>query len=266
MTRNHLAIWRSGDLAINCRQPRRGFSLIELMIVVAVIAVMLGLTLAVAVGLAGQNDARETQNVLTLMDKALSEWELATEKRITYGTNLPAPNPHYVSETFDFDTLGYAITPNAKPSAQWLNRDVVSMLLRNPQAADQLSQISSELFTRNAKGEPQIFDPWGQKIQIVFPGRKWRAPGGAVNPNMPADPANKRDLDGTFRTDYEERFGICTNSRMLFVSFGPDKKGGDLELSKAPDARDPRNIAPAADNIYSYPALMETPQYSGAGP
>lgn len=263
MTRNDLAIWRFDDVAIVRRRRCAGFSLIELMIVVAIIAVMLGLTLAVAVGLAGQNDTRETQNLLTLMDKALGEWELGTERRITYGTNTP-PAGGRPGESFDFDTFAYAITPNAKPGTLTLNRDIISMLLANPQAADQLSQISSELFTRNSKGEPQIFDPWGQKIQVVFPGRKWR-PAPQLIP-LTADAPNKKDTDGTVRTDYEERYGICANSRMLFVSFGPDKKGGDLELNKAPDARDPRNIAPATDNIYSYPPLGETPQYSGAGP
>ena len=150
-----------------------------------------------------------------------------------------------------------------KPGTLTLNSDIVKMLLRNQQASNQLSQISSELFTRDPNGAPKISDPWGQKIQVVFPGRKWRQYG---QPGFPADAPTKKDLDGTIRTDYEDRYGICTNARLLFVSFGPDRKSGDLQLQKAPAARDHHSSAPASDNIYSYPPVLETPEYSGATP
>lgn len=232
----------------------RAFSLIELMIVVAIIAVMLALTLAVTVGLSAQSDNREAQKVLTLVDKALTEWETATERKFTYGLTIP-PDPHGLGgESYDFDFNTYALT---KPGRELLLGEVLKFLLRNEAAAQQLAQVPGNLFTRNSDGSAKIVDPWGQKIVVVFPGRKWR---------QGVDPGPKKDLDGTVRTDYEERFGICANQRIMFVSSGPDKKQGDLELQKTPSSRQERFIKEASDNLYSYQPLIETPEHSAPQP
>lgn len=261
--KNHMAIWRSGDLAIDEHRRQRAdfksqhrcgaFSLIELMIVVAIIAVMLALTLAVTVGLSAQSDTREAQKVLTLMDQALTEWENATERKLTYGHVIPG-GMHGGGENYDFDLNTYGLN---KPDRDKLQGEFLKVLLRNEQAAQQLAQISGELFTRSADGTPKIVDPWGQKIVVVFPGRRWRS---APTMFVPADLPGKKDIDGTIRTDYEEQFGICANGRIMFVSSGPDRKQGDLELDKDIASRQERFIAEASDNVYSNPPLTETPQ------
>jgi hypothetical protein len=64
------------------------------------------------------------------------------------------------------------------------------------------------------------------------------------------------DDDGTLRTEFENRYGICLNRKIVFVSAGPDGDFGDLQLNNSPST--PVNSA-ADDNMYSAPVKTRLP-------
>jgi type II secretory pathway pseudopilin PulG len=230
-----------------------GFTLIELMVVIGIIIVLVGLTVTVAVGLTASSDKRNTELVLSQMGRALDEWESATQRQLTYGKVI-APDPHGLgAQSFDFDENFEAWN---KPQGLQLLGKFLGIILRNPQAAQQLSYIPNDKFSKDNNGVATVLDSWDTKIQVVFPGRKWVA----GDPMLP-DGTPDRDLDGTVHTPEELKFGVCANGKIAFVSYGPDQKAGDLQLQVDPSARDPRMAALAKDNLSSYPLLAEIPKF-----
>ena len=227
----------------------RGFTLIELLVVIAIIIVLVGLTVTVAVGLTASSDKRDAELILTHMNTALEEWERANGRSLTYGQT--GQTPHGFGATYDFDQNTYG-TGGGTPQ---LHSAFLKVLLRNPQAADQLAKIGKDRFTREADGDPVIVDPWDQRIQVVFPGRKWLAAVGFAQGDNP----DIKDEDGTVRHSHENKFGICVREKITFISFGPDQQAGDRQIQIAPGSRDQRLLALANDNLYSAPMLTEKP-------
>lgn len=212
---------------------RRAFTLIELMVVVAIIIILVALTVSVTVILNQKSDVRKTERALELLTMALKEWELAAEKTITYGTDgLPAPQgggpaPVYmIQEVTNFDDL------------HELTHTVVEIISKNAQAKSILSSIDGQLL-RQHDNELSVFDSWDNDVLVIFPGRK----------HVPGEPA-VRDADGTIRTIWEDRFGVCVNGRICFISMGPDGLPGDWQ-NAIDDNSDGQ--FDHIDNIYSYP-------------
>jgi prepilin-type N-terminal cleavage/methylation domain-containing protein len=223
----HQRIIRPQPLAAS-RAPNRdrAFTLIELMVVVAIIILLVGLTVSVTVILNQKSEVRKTERAMELLTMALKEWETAAEKTITYGTNgTPSAAVYTIQEITDFDEF------------HELTHKVVGIITKNAQAKQLLSNIDPKLLHQH-DDELSVFDAWENDVLVIFPGRKHTA--GAPGP----------DPDGTVRTRWENQFGVCVNGRMRFVSMGPDGLPGDLE-NPTDDNNDgqPDHI----DNIHSYP-------------
>mgnify|MGYP000110480133 CR=1 FL=1 len=62
------------------RQPRRAFTLVEMVVVISIIVMLVGLTIGVSVILSRKSEERETESVLKLLDLAMTEWETAAER------------------------------------------------------------------------------------------------------------------------------------------------------------------------------------------
>ena len=67
------------------RSFRRGFTMIELLIVIGLIALLVGLTATVGLGLMSKSQINETENVLRLLDLAVSEWESLSDRKLSWG-------------------------------------------------------------------------------------------------------------------------------------------------------------------------------------
>lgn len=221
------------------RHSSLGFTLIELMVVIGIVLLLLALTVGVTAALHRKSDVRQTENMLKLLDMALTSWETATERQLTYGTNGDPPGSKY-----DFSTGAFVGNPQKLQSA------FLETLMHSPHVKDILAQISPDRLRRDeTTNEYRITDPWDQPIQIVFPGRKW----------LNIDTAPK-DADGTIRTSNgdpdmpdETQLGACVNKRICFVSYGPDSQPGNADLAAA----DPQPTPALADNIESYPLMKE---------
>jgi len=209
---------------------RRAFSLVELMVVIAIIILLVGLVLGVSTALVAQSERRETSNTLSLLEAAVGEYELAVGRGFTYGVNGTPPGAQYEFLESTADNILIV---------QLLNR------LRGNEASETiLARINPEFLRRIPNPNPnvvdqEVVDAWGTRIRVVFPGRDWR----------PADGEALRDADGSFRTPQERRLGVAKNRSLLFVSAGPNGQFGDLSGTDAQ-----RDLA--ADNIYSYEPIL----------
>lgn len=211
---------------------RSGFTLIELVVVLAVILVLVGLVLAVSTVLIRRSEIRQVESMFELLDTAVAEFEESRGRALTYGTRgQPA------GARFDIPELTNITYP-------YINLFLLDRLLTHGPSREILSKIDGALFRTtvanvptNPSGFPtqefwwgplprmELVDPWGSRIAIIMPGRPW----------VQGDDPNLRDPDGTIRTADEQSFGPCVNRRIRFISSGPS-----------------RNLASRDDNIYSY--------------
>lgn len=213
------------------RKPLRGFTLIELVVVIAIILLLLSLVLAVGLSARSQAESREMQNILLLVDTAIKEWELISERKLSWGIDDDPPEI--------FDIQGYD-----------LNDDIVDPTIQLDQALSRIQRVDSvkqilanidsdflkQIEVNPNLNRPHLVDPWGQAVCLIHPGNIIN------NVNLPSE-----DVDGTFRTIYEDKYGVAVNRTLLLISAGPDGELGDL--TQAPDSLIYKQ---ASDNIYSY--------------
>ncbi len=227
----------------------RGFSLVELMIVIAIIVILVGLVLAVSTGLLRKSEDRVTRNVMQTLDASMREWQRQVDRPLT-AQNTAAEsgaydvpfNPVLTNETNLLWPSSEGVLPPPYNSVLRAQRTIwlYELLGQQALARDMMSKLPEETFrrTRTAAAVPIFFslkeclDGWGNPILAVFPGRLWVL--GDVG---------TADLDGTIRSAQEidvlgpaaDVKAQCRNRQVLFVSAGPD---GDLTTT--------------ADNVYSY--------------
>lgn len=208
-------------------RSRRGFSLVELVVVIGIIALLAALVLGVASVVVRQSEVRETQNAITLFEAALNEFESSTGRPITYGQNQAAA-PGQPAQVYDVQS-----TLNDED----LVVATLAILNTSDSARTLLSKIGSHMLrpiSDHPLGTLELVDPWERRVVVVFPGRKW----------VPAD-GGQADEDGTIRTARENIFGVCRNAKPLIVSAGIDGFYGSHSGSETERRR-------AEDNIYSY--------------
>lgn len=220
------------------RTLRRGFSLLELVVVIGIIVLLAALVLAVGTGLLTQSEARETRNAIQLFDSAIEEWERSRGRAFTYGTDgQPAPATGFPAPQYDIQQ------PLAAQNAA-LRQMIVTMLDSRFLGGDEgatgiLKRIDGSLLRIVPNSDPQeteFVDAWGNRIIPVFPGRQWQQ-----GLDSPVD----KDEDGTIRTPVEKRLGSCLNRKLRLVSSGPDGQIGD-NFGNATER------AEATDNVHSY--------------
>ena len=210
---------------------RRAFTLVEMTIVIGIIILLAGLTLAVSVSVVQGSEIRQTKLTIQLLDSAVREWELQADRQVTYGADDTASGMFYEIQEDDINT------------AQ-VTGELLTIVSRSASIKKILATVDPEsLVQMQDIYDPQIRhlqfrDAWDKPIVAIFPGRKW-VTADAVNP--------PRDLDGTIRTDTELWCGIAGNRRICFVSAGPDGAFGNIDQASA--EYDPEA---ARDNLYSY--------------
>jgi prepilin-type N-terminal cleavage/methylation domain-containing protein len=222
----------------------RGFTLVEMVIVIGVIVLLAALTLSVSVAVVQGSEVRQTENTIRLLTAALQEWEAQADRKITYGIY---DQPYGQGEQYEIHQPVYSgdldqFLDESHVATRWL----FSIISRPSSVKQILAQVDPEFVvqdtvTDNIGNEFDTFvfsDAWGKPIIAVFPGRTW-ADG--------FDPVLDRDQDGTLRTPIEKVCGVTTNRQICFVSGGPDGSYGDL--TAPPDTDDHEQ---AEDNLYSY--------------
>ncbi|MHC5004324.1 MAG: prepilin-type N-terminal cleavage/methylation domain-containing protein [Planctomycetota bacterium] len=215
---------------------RRGFTLVEMIVVIGVIVLLVGLTVSLIPAITGQSQRRETENILRLVDLAVDDWESTRDKRLSVGSG----------PIFDVNTDEY-------PDLEDQTERLLQLVMRRPESAEILRQIPGRFLVADEEDNGwDLLDAWGEAVVMIYPGLPWTQGSGLG-----------RDDDGTVRTVVESGLGVAVNRKLAFVSAGPDTRLGDLHLNVALDGLSDDQTADAdaaADNIYSYSVLKERPE------
>jgi prepilin-type N-terminal cleavage/methylation domain-containing protein len=249
---------------------RRAFTLLELLVVVVIIAVLIGLVASAGVAVLGNQKVRQAEDLLTTLDRALSEY-------LNERDGAPPPYSHVPSESRSIyeNTPGTGYHPSAggdndlSNSDPWIDLPIpsggtrldprhpdASVFLRQARGIGAVDAILAELSGRwlvatpetestepnAADATPSVLDPWAAP-EAWF--RPWPILGAQTVYYV--HPSN----EGAQRL-----YGRCVGGRPYFVSAGPDGRFGSTTEFSADGSRDAAFAADAAraleDNIYSY--------------
>ena len=242
---------------------RTAFTMIELMVAIVIIAILAAITLSIGSAVLESADRRKTQDVLSLLDAAMTEYEQHTGRPMTYGygdgedgfigSDEPLPDVSRYdivvlaydqasdlgrgfSEDFsvgpsDFDSWQTAV----KQRCGWqVMHEVLERLDGVASCRKILARIAPQFWGEEivCNSVRRILnDAWGRPIVPVFAGREWYTRGTAasgVNDVEVDDTTNTslKDTDGTIRTFEERAFGPAKGERIYFMSTGPDGRYG----------------------------------------
>ena len=255
----------------------RGFTLLEMLVVIGIIALLASLVLAVSGSVIRASEERSTRNSLELLNAATEEYERTMDRRVTYQSlaNLGFPADPVPTQTVRFDVntqpgtlAGYPawttlarpysnVNPTGFPTPGGLphystrpfprTAQLIWLLTQSPSSAAIMQKIPDSVFrgVQPLNGAiptavRHVVDAWDTPIIAIFPGRE-------ANSNGIVDPATNVDADGTIKCDSEwatpQNGGMqlsCKNRKILWVSAGNDSRF--IATSGGP----------STDNLYSY--------------
>ena len=206
-------------------RPAKGFSLVELTVVIGLIVLLAGLTLSGSAAVLRHSERRQSRTVLAQLDAAITEWELQADRKLTW---LQLPPDSFA----DYDARDlHSTTPEVL-----IITEIFDVVMRSATVREMIAGIDPEfVYHYNDDSAPwldeplekghvndrflgsvTVLDAWGTPIYATHPGRLW-IDGDAVGPY-----SLERDQDGTIQTYNEENYGIAPNRRIVFVSAGPD--------------------------------------------
>ncbi len=228
-------------------KPARGFSLVELTVVIGIVVLLAGLTISAGTAVVRNAEQRATETALVQLDAAVREWELLADRKLTWAEPGEQAEVHAVtSEVLIITEILDVVTRNAAsrdfiahidPDLVYRYEDDTAPWLSSPM---EMSEVNDRFI-----GSLSVLDAWGTPVYATHPGRAW----------VPDDGPD-RDDDGTIRTRNEKDYGISPNRRIVFVSAGPDQRFGlpaefyPLDMQAMREAR--------LDNIYSIPVTFHT--------
>ena len=238
-------------------RPARGFSLVEVTVVIGIVVLLAGLTLSAGTAVVRNAEQRSTATALLQLDTAVREWELQADRKLTWWQYLyDRPDEIDAIDVHSFTPPVLIIT------------EILDAIRANDAVQRILAQIDPELVYRYRDdtapwldaadkihvndrfiGGMTVRDAWGTPIYATHPGRKW-----TPTSNVPGF-ALERDPDGTIRTYNEEHYGIAPNRRIVFVSAGPDQRFGLMD--EFPPQETEARLEARRDNIYSVPVMFE---------
>ena len=256
----------------------RGFTLVELVVVIGIVIALLSLVLAVSTILIQQNESRQLANAFKVLESAVQEYEIAIGRPMRSQDATDPPGAYEMqliinTEAVIEEQTGGSIRLPREYQEQRIGRfylpctcsqdipdgwqyhiiRLIGLMNRTDGCRDMLARLDPSLLQpmRQFNGDPlpgnvsctTFVDPWGTPLAVVMPGRQWNP---AKDPQSGEDRYARPDDDGTIRTGLEEIMGVCRNGQILFVSAGPDGRLGCL------DCPDGTAAEFARDNIYSY--------------
>jgi len=230
-------------------RPRaaRGFTLVELLAVVTIIAILTGIVLVAAGGVSGARKVALTEDILRSLDRALDEYHTATDK-------YPAYNADDYVDVPDEDNTLKSYNPGSGVE-QHSARPDASVFIKQARGFGEvdaiLTGIPDRFLVTTVTGAdddptPSVIDAWGED--------QW--PPSADDPTVLFPAATQQLIYYVHpQNDLAQHlYGSCVSGRPYFMSAGADKKYG--LVNEAPDDADDRVEAAESyteDNLYSYP-------------
>ncbi len=242
-------------------KPARGFSLVELTVVIGIVVLLAGLTLSAGTAVVRNAEQRSTMTALTQLDTAVREWELQADRKLRWwqqyyddptssaGSDVRSLTREVLILTEILEAIRHTetvqqILAQIDPELVYQYRDDTAPWLDEPM---EKFQVNNRFI-----GGLTVLDAWGTPIYATHPGSLWVS-------DPPVSFLDwERDPDGTIRTYNEEHYGIAPNRRIVFVSAGPDQRFG--LLGEFPPQETEAMLEARRDNIYSVPVKFDTPK------
>ncbi|MGH7292055.1 MAG: type II secretion system protein, partial [Myxococcota bacterium] len=144
---------------------RRGFTMVELIVTISIIAVLVALTVYAASSLVLRSETQRTQDALKLLESAAQEWSIASERQITFGDDDTPPGAFYEIKWGDLELPNYFasvedeaqfIGPLNQSEVDDLTRKFIRKIEKTPAVREMLARIDSKLLR---KGKDQDTNP-----------------------------------------------------------------------------------------------------------
>jgi len=262
-------------------QRRSAFSMIELMVAISIIAILAAITLSVGSAVMESADKRKTQDMLSLLDAALVEYEQHTGRPMTFGQgDGPGGQTYIEDKPFDdrsrYDIPVRGVYTQTQPDGSGFleefdvgpddfdswettisNRagrrmmiDVLARLKSVESSRNILAKITSKHWQDLDAANPNpdtryIIDAWGRPVVVVFCGRDWYTGFADTDLNDKEADGDLPDEDRTIRTFEERTFGPARGKRTYFLSAGPDQRYGWVGFQSGTD----QPFLPAQDDV-----------------
>jgi prepilin-type N-terminal cleavage/methylation domain-containing protein len=262
------------------KERKRGFTLLEMLVVIGIIVLLASLVLAVSSSVIRASEERTTRNTLEVLNAATEEYERSMDRRVSYQSTAnggsPMDNAPLAANALRYDVVSApTVPPIGSGVAAWSalgtpysaliaeglpaysttpfkrTTHLIWALTQSPSSGALMQKLPDSIF-RGVKpaGTSAGFttvrhcvDSWDTPIIAVFPGRE-------ANSNGYNDPVNNIDADGTIKCDSETAtaqnggLGVsCKSRKILWVSAGNDSRFTIQSGS---------TYVPSTDNLYSY--------------
>lgn len=278
---------RAGDGLTRARRSR-GFTLLEILIVIGVIITLMTLVLGVGSALLRNAEKSQVESSMAIMESALNEYEAQMGRQMTFngawnGGGTAQFFPAGASDpVFDIRDPGVPPAPNngTNSARMWAARArgagvfavnllrqyesirpilagmSPSLLRAEPNTPDyparNIGGTGATLYTPSAKVAAGARDSTRSEFVDTWGNRiAFVFPGRAFRYGIDT---GLPDADGSVRTPYENVFGVCTNRRIGLVSSGADGLFGIAgEITPTSQDTPAARSVNAADNISLYP-------------
>jgi len=130
---------------------RRGFTLLEIVVVISLILFLVGLTLSVGVTVIERSEITQTENTMRLLDMALQEWEIAADRKLSWGDG-----PIYDLQGDPDDGYGPSGTDDI-----FIISELLDTVARPSQVKDIIANIDPEFVHRY---ESSVYPSWVRTV------------------------------------------------------------------------------------------------------
>ncbi len=238
-----------------------GFTLVELLVVIGIIAILASLVLAVSGGILATSERKQVEDTFTLLDKAIRELELSRGQELVFSRITTDSTP-------ELDFYDIKEQPVGQPA--YIMPELLKLLTNNDRSREFISKMNPDFLKRTGLGTTaspyvlDLVDTWGKRIAVVPCGRPateremrsaYRTVGSVKGNPVTADPLGIGidSNDRTVRTNDEKYLGVCSGRRWTFVSAGPDQNLGAPPWATTQSDVNKDGVNDWNDNIFSQP-------------
>ncbi len=253
------------------KRATTGFTLVELLVVIGIIAILASMVLAVSGGVLATSERKQVEDTFTLLNQATRELELTRGQELVFSR---------LSSSATVPELAFYDIKEEQPNTPaYIMPKLLKLLRNNDNSREFIRKINPDFLKRIDVPAPpltvdeniDLVDPWGNRIAVVPCGRPateremrsaYRTVGSVQGNPKTADPLGIGidSVDRTVRTNDESYLGVCTGRRWTFVSRGPDGSLGvpPWNTTAPSNFRDGNSdgIDDWDDNIFSQPLIQ----------